>query len=378
MAASFAAPRVQWVTYLRDELYFVPRSGEAASEIRQLDWARTPLGEPEGWSVQLKTAVQMMLASMFPKAVIWGTDYTTVYNDAFRMILGDKTECMGKPLHVIWEEAWSELAPIAAKAFAGEATYIEDYPLVINRYGHMEQAYFTLSYSPILDGEGRVAGVMNTLIETTGKVEAEKIAAILNAELAHRIKNTFSIIQAIATQTFRTAVESEHLKSFASRLHALANAHDVLRMGRNSSGTIEDIVDGIASSLGVKERVLLEGREILIGPKGALSMSLAVHELMTNALKYGALSNASGTVSVSWEVRWNNGDKTLVFHWRESGGPPVSPPENTGFGSRLIEMGLLGAGDVQTFYNRHGFEAIMSAPLDQIQDEGRLYNLNGQ
>jgi len=318
-----------------------------------------------------------MLASMFPKAVIWGPDYTTLYNDAYRVILGDKSECMGKPLHVIWQEAWSELGPIADKAFAGEATYIEDYPLVINRYGHTEQAYFTLSYSPILDGEGRVAGVMNTLIETTGKVEAEKLASILNAELAHRIKNTFSIIQAIATQTFRTAVESEHLKSFGSRLHALANAHDVLRMGRNSSGTIQDIVDGIATSLGVKDRVQLEGRKILIGPKGALSMSLAVHELMTNALKYGALSNATGTVSVSWDVRWNEGDRTLLFHWRESGGPSVIQPTSKGFGSRLIEMGLLGAGDVQTFYHPHGFEAIMSAPLDQIQDEGRLYNLNG-
>lgn len=318
-----------------------------------------------------------MLASMFPKAVIWGPEYTTLYNDAFRVILGDKSDCMGKPLQVIWKEAWSELGPIADKAFAGEATYIEDFPLDINRFGYTEHAYFTLSYSPILDTEGRVAGVMNTLIETTSKVEAEKLAEILNAELTHRIKNTFSIIQAIASQTFRAAAESEHLKSFGSRLHALAHAHDVLRMGRNSSGTIRDIVEGVANSLGVRERVQLEGGPILIGPKGALSMSLAVHELMTNALKYGALSNATGTVSVSWDVSRNDSDRFLTFHWREVGGPPVTPPESTGFGSRLIEMGLLGAGDVQTFYHSHGFEAIMTAPLDRIQDEGRLYNLNG-
>jgi len=364
--------RVQWIAYLNRELYFIPESGEAAEEIRHFNWSETPLGPPENWSAQLKTAVQMMLASRFPKALVWGPEYTTLYNDAFRPILGDKPGCMGAPFNVIWKEAWSEIGPIAEKAYAGEATFIEDFPLIVNRYGFPEQCYFTFCYSPVLDGDGRVAGMIDTVIEVTGKVEAEKSAAILNAELAHRIKNTFSVVQAIATQTFKTAVESEDLRIFASRLHALANAHDVLRMGRNSSGTIEQIVDGIGISLGVKDRLIVKGHPILIGPKGALSTSLLMHELMTNAIKYGALSNGTGSVSISWDVREEAENRTLIVSWEEAGGPAVVVPEKAGFGSKLIEMGLMGMGNVETFYHPTGFQAVMSAVLDQIQGDGWL------
>ena len=366
-----------WVQYLRADLYFVPEAGEAARAVRQLDWSATPLGPPEGWPVQLKTAVQIMLASLFPQAVIWGPDYTTIYNDAFRAIIGKTSGWMGKPLDQIWKDAWDELGPITRKAFEGEATYIEDYPLLVSRFGHLEQCYFTFCYSPILDSDGRVGGVMNTLIETTGKVEAERNAKLINTELAHRIKNTFSIVQAIATQTFRTDGESEHLRSFGSRLHALANAHEVLRMGRNSSGSIENIIGGITASLGVEDRVHMEGHPITIGPKGALSMSLVVHELMTNAMKYGSLSQPEGIVTISWKSGWQDGEPTLYFYWEETGGPRVRQPAAKGFGSRLIEMGLLGTGDVRMIYRPEGLQTVMTAPLRQIQSEGRLDTAEG-
>lgn len=359
---------------MKSELYFIHGAGDSAAEIRNLDWTQTPLGPPEQWSVQLKTAVQMMLASRFPKSLVWGPELTTLFNDAFRVILGNKPDCMGKPFNKVWPEAWSDIGPIVDKAYAGEATFVEDFPLVINRSGFVEQCYFTFCYSPILEGDGRVGGMINTVMEVTGKVEAEKSAAILNAELAHRIKNTFSVVQAIATQTFKTAVANDDLRNFANRLHALASAHDVLRMGRNSSGMIEQIIHGILSPLGVRERVATTGQPIRIGPKGALSTSLLMHELTTNAMKYGALSNAAGKVSINWFVDYRGDDKTLVVTWQEAGGPPVSAPNKEGFGSKLIELGLLGSGNVVTVYDPAGFRAEMTAPLDQIQDDGRLYS----
>jgi two-component sensor histidine kinase len=359
---------------LKSELYFIQGAGDSAAEIRSVDWTRTPLGSPEQWSAQLKTAVQMMLASRFPKSLVWGPELTTLYNDAFRVILGNKSDCMGKPFSQVWPEAWTDIGPIVDKAYGGEATFVEDFPLVINRFGFVEQCYFTFCYSPILESDGRVGGMINTVMEVTGKVEAEKSAAILNAELAHRIKNTFSVVQAIATQTFRTAVDSEDLRIFANRLHALASAHDVLRMGRNSSGTMEQIIDGILTPLGVRERVLTNGQPIRIGPKGALSTSLLMHELTTNAIKYGALSNAGGQISINWFVEYRGEERTLVMTWQEAGGPPVAAPGKEGFGSKLIEMGLLGTGNVATIYDPAGFRAEMSAPLDQIQDDGRLYS----
>src|SRR5690606_41772805 len=92
-----------------DNMYFLSGDSQASNDIRRIDWSTNPLGSPEYWPIALKTAVQMMLASHFPKAVVWGPDYVTLYNDAFRPILGAKGPCMGKPFNVIWAEVWHEI-----------------------------------------------------------------------------------------------------------------------------------------------------------------------------------------------------------------------------------------------------------------------------
>ncbi|MDI7863658.1 histidine kinase [Rhizobiaceae bacterium n13] len=363
---------------MNSNLYFIQGNGDAASEIRGIDWSKTPLGDPGDWPSSLKTAVQMMLASRFPKAITWGPEFITLYNDAFRPILGDKKECMGKPFNVIWQEAWSEIGPIAAKAYGGEATFIEDFPLVIERFGFPEQCYFTFCYSPIRDDTGKVAGMMDTVIEVTGKVETEKNAAILNAELAHRIKNTFSVVQAIASQTFRASADRQHLQTFAQRLSALANAQEVLLLGKNSGGPLNDVMTKAVTALNVADRVALSGPPIVVGPRCAMSTSLLVHELTTNAIKYGALSSSQGTVSINWFVDTAGGEKTLTLRWLEEGGPRVMVPRRNGFGSKLIKMGLMGNGNVQLHFHPQGLEAIMAAPLEQIQGEGRLFSAAAQ
>lgn len=374
MGSRYSEYLVPKVSKLNNKLYFLPVEGQSASEIRALNWSENPLGPPEFWPVQLKTAVQMMLASHFPKAIVWGEKYITLFNDAFRPILGDKSNCMGTPFNEIWAEVWHEIEPILLKAYQGEATFIEEFPLVINRYGYPEQCYFTFCYSPILDDTGTVIGIIDTVIEMTGKVESVKNASILNAELAHRIKNTFSVVQALATQTFKTKDIDETLPIFVRRLHALSSAHDVLRVGKISNGTITQIVHGVVEALSVKDRILLKGPPILIGPKGALSTSLLINELMTNALKYGALSVPDGHVSVEWRVEKFDDEINLIMEWVECNGPQVEAPSSQGFGSKLINMGLLGVGGAKTFYKPNGFTASFTAPFKQIQEEGRLYS----
>lgn len=348
--------------------------GQSADEIRSMDWRRNPIGPPETWPEPLVIAVQMMLASKFPKAIIWGPEYITIYNDAFRPILGDKENCMGASFRDIWSEAWSDLLPMVEKAYAGEATFIEDFPLVVDRHGYDEQCYFTFCYSPIFDRQGRIGGMIDTVIETTGKVESEKHARILNAELAHRIKNTFSVVSAIASQTFNNNADEDVINTFTKRLFALGNAHDVLRLGKSSEGSLRQIVSGITTALAVADRVHMTGPDISIGPKGASTLSLLIHELTTNAIKYGALSNDSGHVQLNIVVSKKRIDPVFSMNWTEVNGPQVAQPTKTGFGSKLIRMGLLGAGEVSSEFRPEGFLAKFTAPLWQLQEEGRLSN----
>lgn len=120
------------------------------ARIRAFDWAATPLGPIAQWPASLRIAVDMMLGSDFASCLFWGPDLVAIYNDGYQAILGGKGEALGQPLRVTWAEAWEGLQPIAEKALAGESTFIEDFPLRIDRSGTLEDAYFTFCYSPLV------------------------------------------------------------------------------------------------------------------------------------------------------------------------------------------------------------------------------------
>ncbi|TKV40909.1 hypothetical protein A0U87_23165 [Sphingobium sp. MP9-4] len=155
-----------------------------ASRVREHDWAKTPLGPTENWSPELKAATTLVLESGFPAALIWGEGLVTIYNDGFAPILGDKPDALGRSFADIWAEAWDEIGPLARKAYAGEATYIQDFPLVIERFGRPEQAYFTFSYSPVRCADGRVGGMIDIVTETSAGVEAR--IALEHSEAKYR------------------------------------------------------------------------------------------------------------------------------------------------------------------------------------------------
>lgn len=145
-----------------------------ARRVREYDWGASPIGPIEKWPQSLRSAVDIMLSSLFPSCIVWGPDLVTIYNDAFRPILGAKPEALGRPFSKIWTEVWPDINPIAVRAFAGEATFVEDYPLTIDRHGYPEQAWFTFCYSPIRDEAGQEAGFLDTVVETTRKVLTER------------------------------------------------------------------------------------------------------------------------------------------------------------------------------------------------------------
>jgi PAS domain S-box-containing protein len=178
-------------------------AGLGDSETRRLlgarDWHASPLGPPGSWPPELATAVSMVLSSTFPMFLVWGPQQVFLYNDAYRPILGDKhPAAFGGQFRRVWAEIWADLGPIAERAMADQSSYFEDMPLAMERKGYLEQTYFTFSYSPLHDGEGRVMGVYCTCIETTARVEAERRAAFELA-LADALRPLTSSEEAIAT-----------------------------------------------------------------------------------------------------------------------------------------------------------------------------------
>ena len=206
--------------------------------------------------------------------------------------------------------------------------------------GEASETYLNFIYQPIQDASGAVSGVLVQGYDVTEEVEAGERQNLLINELNHRVKNTLAIVQGLAMQSFRQVANSEEArKTFDARLTALAGAHNLLtEQNWSNASLVETIRTSIAATAGAAvERVTLSGPDMVLEPQAAVSLAMIVHELTTNAIKYGALSNSVGTVSVEWDVR---AEADLNLIWTERGGPAVSPPTSRGFGTRLIERGI--------------------------------------
>ena len=226
---------------------------------------------------------------------------------------------------------------------------------------------------PLRDDEDGLIGFLKILRDRTDVKRADDHQALLVNELNHRVKNTLAIVQAFSTQTLRTASSmSEARESITARLIALAQAHDVLTAENWDGADLARIVaDALRLHGGDGQRCRWQGNAIRVSARIALAVSMMLHELATNAIKYGALSNAAGTVMVTWTIA-DEGDSSmqaqlrLRLRWEESGGPPVSLPTHRGFGSRMIERSLAGelGGQVRTSYEPEGVICILDIPLE--------------
>ena len=157
--------------------------------MRAHDWSTSPLGPPESWPLSLRAVVGLLLQSRFPMFVAWGTDLGFLYNDPYAEILGAKhPRALGRRFYDIWSEIWADISPLIDAAMAGQATYREDLPLVMNRKGYDEQTWFTFSYSPVRDESGKVAGMFCACTETTQKVLALRGLRDLNETLERRVE----------------------------------------------------------------------------------------------------------------------------------------------------------------------------------------------
>ena len=216
---------------------------------------------------------------------------------------------------------------------------------------------------PIVGDDGKADWAVVTLQDISERKQAEAHQQLLINELSHRAKNLLAIIQSIAQQSFKhDSAASESLSRFEGRLGALSAAHGILTQQKWEAVPLRRLIcDTYSAVRSDDDRLALTGPDLLLPPKVAVSLAMAIHELATNALKYGSLSTERGNVSVTWSANGNR----LQLEWKERGGPAVQEPVRRGFGSRMIERGLSAelGGKVTILFEPDGVRCVVDAPM---------------
>jgi two-component sensor histidine kinase len=223
------------------------------------------------------------------------------------------------------------------------------------------------------DGEiGRVGVALDRFMDElvaarTERQRAEEQRRFLAQELHHRVKNLLTLVQIVARQTFANLNVPEAVQTFASRLRAIADANDLLLKEHSHAAPVRPIVENSIGPFrgGPPGRFKIEGPDLLLSSAWTVALQMALHELCTNASKYGALSTNDGRVAITWSAA----DMVFSLIWEESGGPSVEPPSRVGFGSKVIQQALEQslAGKVQLSFPPTGLVCRITAPLGQGQ-----------
>lgn len=312
--------------------------------------------------------VEKHLASMIASSndAILGIDLDmeiTSWNAAAQRLYGySQDEVVGRSvLMLVPEDRKDEEPRILSQVRAGGV--VEPYEtLRLRKDGSLVEVL--LSVSPIHDASGRVVGASKVAHDITARKEAERLQAVLVNEMHHRVKNILATVIAIARQTIgRDKRNNDDIDAFISRLGALSRAQDLLVHKDWQNADLRAIVEQAMSPYHA-DAISISGSTVSLPPKAVISLTLALHELATNAAKYGALSVAGGRVSIAWQYDPIN-SPLLRMTWKEAGGPDVVPPTHKGFGTTLIER-LLAAelkGDVRLIYDRSGVTFVLEADI---------------
>ena len=231
-----------------------------------------------------------------------------------------------------------------------------------------DSAHYLMRILPYRSPDSTIDGTVVTFVDVTSIVQAEQHQRLLVDELNHRVKNMLTVVISLATQTMRRSTSMEEFsKNYMGRVHALTSAYSLLSNENWQTVALRDIVIEELKPFVAGDRIniVVQGPMVSLEPRAALALGMAVHELTTNAVKYGALSVAEGNVSVTWHVEQDPDGKRLVLDWIEKNGPPVLLPAHRGFGMTLIERGLRQdmSAQVEMEFAVEGVKARLQAPL---------------
>jgi two-component sensor histidine kinase/PAS domain-containing protein len=229
---------------------------------------------------------------------------------------------------------------------------------------------------PMLDENGDIIEWFGMAADITDRRRSEEQRKLMNEELAHRLKNLFAIVNSVVAQTLRTAPDmATAQRTLSERIGNMARAQEILFSGQSEAASVRALVEATLSPQAERRRIDLSGPDVTVGKNAALAIALVVHELFTNAIKHGALSTPEGRVEGHWSVDSGPDRPDMFrFEWREIGGPAVTPPTRTSFGTRLIRAGLASGsrGETALDYLPEGVHCRLSALLADLQEgDGR-------
>ena len=344
------------------------RNGSSGPMVDVADSIRTPEFElRESLERQIRTFDLAMVASDMGTWRYTLADNICVYDEHAQRLYGlnearflhdeegVKSKFHPDDLEVMWSRVQEALDP------HGDGRYDVEY-----RVKQTDGTWRWLSAWGVVEFEGdgsqkTPVAIVGASRDLTKLKQAEELQRLLLNELNHRIKNTLATIQAISAQTLRAARDLPSARqALDRRIHSLAQVHDLLTVRAWSGANLTDVVTRALDAF-TPAQVKMSGAAIDVSPKHALALSLALHELATNAIKYGALSSSEGQVGVQWSVR----EGMLHLDWQESGGPAVAPPTKKGFGSRLLEELVVHdlGGTTKLSYNVSGVRCSITARL---------------
>lgn len=293
----------------------------------------------------------------------WNPGATKVFGYQAEEITGKSVEVLVPP------HLRAETAEHLERVRQGDSIHLETQAL------HKEggERDVAINLTPIRSRHGAIVAISYMAEDIHERIEWQRSIALLNRELQHRVKNSLAVIQSIANQTIRSIASHDEFRvAFQGRLQSLAAANDLLTQSNWTGADLETFISRQLTPLMSKPEVQLSmsGPPARIPSSLTVPLGLALHELGTNALKFGALTGSGGSVHVSWLVTRNGSGKPLLeLSWQERGGPPVAPPTRRGFGTTLIEHGIPGA-VVQRKFNREGVSCSIVVPLPAEDVQG--------
>ncbi|WP_062012867.1 response regulator [Aureimonas sp. AU4] len=328
---------------------FLSGEGEMARRMRAADWAATPLGPPSGWPRALKTMVSLMLASRQPMFLAWGEDGIMLYNDPYIALLQSKhPAAFGQRFRETWSEIWDEIGPLVARVHEGESVHFDDIALQVERNGHVEEAHFAFSYTPVYGEDGSIDGLFCACNETTSQILAEraKMEALQAAEeanlaksqflanMSHELRTPLSAIIGYSEMLIEEAEEGavagdlvrDIRKIESNARHLLGLINDVLDLSKVESGKMDlyaetfDVAE-IVADVAATARALAEKKDNRLevefeGEVGAMHSDITkLRQILLNLLSNAAKFTQGGTITLRAERR---GD-TLVFSVCDTG-----------------------------------------------------------
>ncbi|MBD8551950.1 PAS domain S-box protein [Sphingomonas sp. CFBP 8764] len=361
-----------------DERWHLRKNGErfwASGEMMPL---RGPDGELQGYVKMLRDRTEVRLAderlemALTASGVVglwdWVVDTDLLHGDAhFARLYGlDKAQTkagltMEEYQTYVVEE---DVAPLRARirqVFDTGGDFLVEYRLAIpgERLRWVE-----CKGRMIYNQQGQPVRFSGTSVDVTDRKDHDEQRQLLMHELSHRVKNTFAMVQSVAFQTLR-GTDQKVSTALQNRLAALSRAHEVLIQTSWSSTSLSELMERVLRLEAEGGRFLLIGPDLIVGSRAALSLSLLLHELATNAVKYGSLSVPDGLVRIEWWVE----EETFCLRWKEEGGPPARASTATGFGSRLIAMGIAGARQAKLDYTNEGLTAVFHCPRISLEQD---------